>query len=143
MIASNPNLNPALRREAELFTDGKLTDAVLLRVATRLGLPLLSELVAQAAPDAATLAQRAVAEAEAVMRQAIHAFDVARGHLGEANRRFFLPLAKGAKPRAIPDAARLRLQSQAMSILNTRRGAKRRAEKALAAARAALLAVVS
>lgn len=116
MLASHPNLNPILRAEAELFTDGALSDVVLVSVATRRGLPVLvAASVAAVSLDAPAQADREVAAVQAEVTAARRAFD----------------------------AARRRAQSQAMSMLNIRRGALRRAEKRLAAAQAARLALAS
>jgi hypothetical protein len=56
MLSSNPLLNPTVARQAELFTDGQVTDAIFRGVASMRGLPLLIE--AGAAPDRAEVLAR-------------------------------------------------------------------------------------
>jgi len=50
LISSPSRLNPAVFREAELFTDGRVTHAILQGVAAMRGLPLLIELGAAPSP---------------------------------------------------------------------------------------------
>jgi hypothetical protein len=52
MLSTHPRLNPAVFAQAELFTDGQVTDAILRNVASMRGLPLLIE--PGAAPSPAT-----------------------------------------------------------------------------------------
>jgi hypothetical protein len=93
MLSSLPNLNPAVRAEAELFTDGALSDVVLVSVATRRGLPVLvaAPVAAVAAVDTAALAAREIAAIQAEVNAARRVFDTARAQLGQANRRFASP----------------------------------------------------
>jgi hypothetical protein len=108
MLASHPNLNPSLRAEAELFTDGALFDVVLVSVASRYGLPVLVAMDASLRMDALASTSREVAPAEAEVAATRWPFDSARAQLGQANRRFAPLLYRGLPPRPISEAARRR-----------------------------------
>lgn len=143
MLYHHPDLNPSVRAAAELATDGVVTDAILHDAAIMAALPLFVVRLATTGPCAVTLAQRAVAAAEAGVRQAHTSLDGARRRLGLANRRTDPPLWKGGQPRPIPPARVRAAQSDAMRFLNSRRVLVRRMERELAAARAALSALAS
>ena len=141
MLLSTPALtiNPAVYAEAELFTDGAITDAVLHRVAGMRDLALYVARPTIAGPSAADLAARAVVTAEAAAREARRCFEGACRRLGEANRRV---RTSRYLPPVTLSAERVRLnKSAAMAFLNTRRAALCRADRDLASTRAALAAL--
>ena len=78
-------INPAVYAEASLFTDGAITDAVLANVAAMRGLPLYVETPAPQPPSPVTLAERALANAEAREREAVRVYLFARRELGRLN----------------------------------------------------------
>ncbi|TPG45685.1 hypothetical protein EAH89_26140 [Roseomonas nepalensis] len=141
MLSLHPHLNPAVVREADLFTDGLVTDQILRSVAEMRSLPLLIERTPCAGPDALTLAERELAAATHAHRGAAECFAGACRRLGEANARFHPPLRAGGPRAPISPETRRREQSQAMSWLNSRRALLRKAERRLAAAQAAIAAL--
>ncbi|HEY8612365.1 MAG TPA: hypothetical protein VIL69_13865 [Roseomonas sp.] len=128
MLSLHPALNPAVAREADLFTDGLVTDAILRSVAVMRGRPLLIE--AGAAPSATERAEAAERELVGAMSQhRVEAalYRAACRRLGMANQR--------------PAADRRAAQAAAMGALNKARAALRKAERRLAAAQAAMAAL--
>ena len=124
-LTSNPFLNPVVCREAELFTDGRVTDAVLQGIASRRGLPLLIE--AGAAPTAGERA--ATTEHELI--------GALSGHHVEAVL-YARPAFAWAWWNQRPAAERRAAQAAAMGVLNRARAALRKAERRLPAAQAAI-----
>ncbi|TPG41935.1 hypothetical protein EAH89_28220 [Roseomonas nepalensis] len=125
-LSRHPHLNPVVSREAELFTDGRMTDAVLQGIASMRGLPLLIE--AGAVPTAADRTEATERELIGAMsghRVEAALYRTARLRLGMANQR--------------PAAERRAAQAAAMSALNRARVALRKAERRLAAAQAAMV----
>ena len=142
MLCTASIINPAVLATAELMTDGTISDAFLRDVAAMQRLPLYVT-VADPGPTAADRAAAALRDAEAELRGTLRAFDNARAALGEANRRTNPPICRGALPTPRPLHVVRRMQARAMADLNRQRAALRRAEKALAAARAAFAATAS
>lgn len=136
-------INPTVYQAAELMMDRTINDVVLRDVAAMRGLPLYVETAEPAGPSAADLAAKALRDAEGALRWMQNAWAVARADLGEANRRHEAPLFRGAKPQPRSIETVRRLQAQAMRRINVVRARLRAAERAVEAARAALLAVAS
>ncbi|MFC0389495.1 hypothetical protein [Muricoccus vinaceus] len=130
MLSTISHLNPAVTAAAELFTDGRLTDAVLQNVATMRGLPLFIETGAvPTITERAEAAQIELGRASADHRIVTALYAAARRRLGMANQR--------------PAADRRAAQTAAMGALNKARAALRKADARLAAASAALAALAS
>ena len=125
MLSSSLHLNPAVAAAAELFTDGRLTDAVLQNVATMRGLLLFIEPGAvPTITERAEAAQIELGRATADHRIVTALYAAARRRLGMANQR--------------PAAERRAAQAAAMGALNKARAALRKAERRLAAAASTL-----
>jgi hypothetical protein len=118
--------NPAVLSAAERFTDGLITDQVLRDVAAMERLSLYIDRAPVLSPDAAELARRELANAEASHREIARLYVAARAEIGRAN-------TLGATPEA-----RRHWRSQAFRMLNKRRAELLHAERRLGTARAAL-----
>jgi len=114
-------INPEVYRRAELFTDGRITDALLADVAAMNRLPLYVE-QAPHTPDPIETAAKAVRNAEAGLAELQRCYVVARADQREANRH-------------PPGHYRRRY---VFTMLNRRRAQLRAADRRLADARAAL-----
>ena len=121
-------LNPAVAAEAALFTDGRITDAILQGVASMRGLPLFIEPGAvPTITERAEAAQIELGRAAADHRIVTALYAAARRRLGMANQR--------------PAADRRAAQAAAMGALNKARAALRKADARLAAAQASMAAL--
>jgi len=130
MLCTAPNLNPAVTAAAELFTDGRLTDAVLQNVATMRGLLLFIEPGAvPSITERAEAAQIELGRAAADHRIVTALYAAARRRLGMANQR--------------PAAERHAARATAMGALNKAHAALRKADARHAAASAALASLAS
>ncbi|WP_424140340.1 hypothetical protein [Roseomonas chloroacetimidivorans] len=130
MLALHPRINPAVFTQAELFTDGRISDEVLRSVASMRGLPLLIE--PGAAPTLAEIAAKAERELVGAMSNLLvcrSLFVAACRRIGMANKR--------------PAAERRAAQAAAMRGMNKARAELIRAERREAAARAALASLAN
>jgi hypothetical protein len=134
--------SPAVLREAALFTDGAITDRMLREIAGMRGVPLHSAAPKLASPTLQEVALRALACAEAALREAQRVYDFARMAIGEANKTH--TVAVMVNGRAVVPArpfTRERIRerkSVAFTLFNKRRGQLAAAQRQVAAARAAL-----
>ncbi|WP_043838357.1 hypothetical protein [Muricoccus aerilatus] len=125
MLSHHPRLNPAVASAAELFTDGRVTDAVLQGIASMRGLPLYIEPGAAPTPgERAAAGERELIGAMSAHRVETALYATACRRLGTANQR--------------PAADRRAAQAAAMGALNRTRITLRKTERRLAAAQAAL-----
>lgn len=126
-------INPAVAAAAALFTDGRVTDAILADVAAMERLPLyVPRVIAAPCPEEA--AHAALAGAVARVARVRQEYVAARARLAFANKR---------QPHATAEARRKAsrfARGEAMRALNRARAACNRAERAEAEARAALAA---
>lgn len=128
MLSHHPRLNPTVASAAELFTDGRVTDAILQGIASMHGLPLYIEPGAvPTVTERAAATERALIGAMSAHRVETALYASARRRLGMANQR--------------PAAERRAAQAAAMGALNRVRATLRKTERRLAAAQAAMAAL--